>query len=87
MGKITPNKHAIHPTTTTRTKKTEVPAPLKKLREATNKFVVSGRGHGLMGAGKPATFSNTPPKKGSKRVEESVAGTLTSVKSAKRVSK
>jgi len=84
MGKITRHQHISHAATPTRAEKANIPNSLKNQKEAINKFVVLGRGQGLLGAGKPPAFSNTPPKTGSKRVEQSVTGTLIPAKAAKR---
>lgn len=76
MGKITPHKQVVHPGQTTRAGKGEISGPLKKLKEKTIDFA-QGKGQRLFGAGKLASFSDTPPKTVSKRVSQSVAGTLT----------
>jgi hypothetical protein len=86
INKMTPQQPVgpvRHPAPAGRTEKA-ASARLQKLRETTNQFVVLGRGQAMLGAGKPANFSDTPPKGVSKTVERSVQGSLTPAKRSKQ---
>jgi hypothetical protein len=63
-------KH-VTPTTTHTTQVQKKSNELVALKKMTNNFMMK-KGFGLLGAGRPATVSDHPPSKSSKRVSQAV---------------
>ncbi len=80
---VRPVHRQAHIAQTTRAEKAGVSKSLEAMKKKTNQFALIAKEKGFFSAGKPASFSDTPPRTG-KRVSQAVSGTLTPAKTTRR---